>query len=82
MIAIRLLLSGWIITAIIAHMMYKYIQRLQAKVDSLTVVQPRFAHQSNTALAVPNPFQGQPTNINHLSWSTLTNMDCSIPVLL
>lgn len=32
--AVALLLSGWIITAVITHIMYRYIQKLQTKLDS------------------------------------------------
>lgn len=40
LVALGLLLSGWIITAIAAHVMYKYIQKLQAKLDSLLFITP------------------------------------------
>lgn len=54
--ALGLLLSGWIITAIIAHVMYRYIQSLQARLDSLLLVSPRFPNQSAaTPPAPPNP---------------------------
>ncbi len=57
--ALGLLLTGWIVTAIIAHAMYKYIQKLQARLDSLLLVSPRFMNQSaNTPLANPNPPRG------------------------
>lgn len=46
LVALGLLLSGWVITAIIAHIMYRHIQTLQTRLDTLRVVQPRFAHQS------------------------------------
>ena len=47
--ALGLLLSGWIITAVIAHIMYKYIRRLQARLDTLLVVPQRFVNRSASA---------------------------------
>uniref|UniRef100_A0A8D3CNJ3 Uncharacterized protein n=1 Tax=Scophthalmus maximus TaxID=52904 RepID=A0A8D3CNJ3_SCOMX len=38
LVALGLLLSGWAITAIIAHVMYKYIQTLQIRLDNLLFV--------------------------------------------
>ncbi len=56
--ALGLLLSGWIILAIVAHIMYKYIQKVQGKLDSLLFVSPHFTHQSATIpLVSSNPFQ-------------------------
>ena len=43
MVALGLLLSGWIITIGMAYFLYKYIQKLQAKLDSLFFVPPRKA---------------------------------------
>lgn len=40
LVALGLLLSGWIITAIAAHVMYKCIQKLQAKLDSILFITP------------------------------------------
>eukprot|EP00064_Thunnus_orientalis_P026105 superscaffoldBa00015339_g26578 len=47
--AFGLLLSGWVITAVIAHIMFRYIGRLQARLDTLLVVPRRFTHQSASA---------------------------------
>lgn len=41
LVALGLLLSGWIIMAIVAHSKYKYIQTLQAKLDSLLFIPQR-----------------------------------------
>ncbi|KAM3612667.1 uncharacterized protein V6R79_012474 [Siganus canaliculatus] len=41
-IALGLLLGGWLATALMAHMMYRYIQKLQAKLDSVLLVPPQF----------------------------------------
>ena len=43
MVALGLLLSGWIITIGVAYFLYRYIQKLQAKLDSLFFVPPRKA---------------------------------------
>lgn len=55
--AITLLLSGWIITAIIAHIMYRYIQKLQTKLDSALLVPTRF-HLDTMPLADLGPSGG------------------------
>ncbi|KAK9525317.1 hypothetical protein VZT92_013367 [Zoarces viviparus] len=55
MVALVLLLSGWIITAIVAHMMYKYIQKLQTRLDSLLFVTPRFNQPATAPLTVSSP---------------------------
>ncbi|KAF0037914.1 hypothetical protein F2P81_010788 [Scophthalmus maximus] len=60
LVALGLLLSGWVITAIIAHVMYKYIQMLQTRLDNLRLIQPRFTHHSaSIPLASPDPLQEQ-----------------------
>ncbi|KAL7387524.1 hypothetical protein ABVT39_024884, partial [Epinephelus coioides] len=58
LVALGLFLSGWVITAIIAHIMYRHIQTLQTRLDTLRVVQPRFAHQSvSTPRVSSSPLQ-------------------------
>ena len=48
LVALVLLLSGSIITTAVAYRMYKYIQKLQAKLDSLFVIPPRMAATVST----------------------------------
>lgn len=67
-VALGLLLSVWIITAMVANMMYRYIQKLQARMDSLMFV-PHFTRQS---AAMPLA----------LSCSSHHSQNCSNPLLL
>ena len=43
MVALVLLLSGWVITIVVAFLLHRYIQKLQAKLDSLLFVPKRKA---------------------------------------